>query len=75
LQTACHRHGLRFRHVTYWNRNAVERVFREIKRRTNQYSNTFIHVEPSTAENWVQVFRLRIESAYLNTADFSPIVD
>jgi len=32
LQAACHRHGLRFQHVTHGNRNAVERVFREVKR-------------------------------------------
>jgi transposase-like protein len=47
---------LRFQHVTHGNRNAVERVFRELKRRTNQFSNTFSHVEPSTAENWLQAF-------------------
>ena len=56
LQAACHRHGLRFQHVTHGNRNAIERVFREVKRRTNQFSNTFSHVEPSTAENWLQAF-------------------
>ena len=56
LQAACHRHGLRFQHVTHGNRNAVERVFCEVKRRTNQFSNTFSHVEPSTAENWLQAF-------------------
>jgi transposase-like protein len=56
LQAACHRHGLRFQHVTHGNRNAVERVFREVKRRINQFSNTFSHVEPSTAENWVKAF-------------------
>jgi transposase-like protein len=56
LQAACHRLGLRFQHVTHGNRNAVERVFRELKRRTNQFSNTFSHVEPRTAENWLQAF-------------------
>jgi len=56
LQAACHRLGLRFQHVTHGNRNAVERVFRELKRRTNKFSNTFSHVEPSTAENWLQAF-------------------
>jgi len=56
LQAACHRHGLRFHHVPHGNRNAVERVFREVKRRTNQFSNTFGHVEPKTAENWLQAF-------------------
>jgi transposase-like protein len=27
LRATCHRHGLRFQHITYRNRNAVERVF------------------------------------------------
>jgi transposase-like protein len=56
LQAACHRHGLRFQHITHGNRNAVEHVFRKVKRRTNQFSNMFSHVEPSTAENWLQAF-------------------
>jgi putative transposase len=56
LQAACHRLGLRFQHVTHGDRNAVERVFRELKRRTHQFSNMFSHVEPSTAENWLQAF-------------------
>ncbi|MFD1633795.1 IS6 family transposase [Haloplanus ruber] len=56
LQAACHRFRLRFQHVTHGNRNAVERAFRELKRRTHQFSNTFSHVEPSTAENWLQAF-------------------
>ena len=41
LQTACHRHGLRFQHVTHGNRSAIERIFCELKRRTNRFSNTF----------------------------------
>ena len=56
LQAACHRHRLRFQHVTHGNRNAVERVFREVKRRTDQFSNTFSHAEPKTAKNWLQAF-------------------
>jgi transposase-like protein len=56
LQAACHRHGFRFQHAIHGNRNAVERVLREVKRRTNQFSNTFSHVEPRTAENWLQAF-------------------
>jgi transposase-like protein len=56
LQAACHRRGLRFQHVTHGNRNAVERVFREVKRRTNQFSNCFSHAEADTAENWLQAF-------------------
>ncbi len=37
LQAACHQLGLRFQHVTHGNRNAAERVFRELKRRTHQF--------------------------------------
>ncbi|TQQ79350.1 IS6 family transposase, partial [Halonotius terrestris] len=36
--------------------NAVERVFREIKRRTSSFSNSFSHVDPATAETWLQSF-------------------
>jgi len=38
------------------NRNAVERIFRELKRRTSSFSNCFSHVEPETAEKWLQSF-------------------
>jgi transposase-like protein len=38
LQAACHRHGLRFQRVTHRNRSALERVFRGVKRRNNQFS-------------------------------------
>jgi transposase-like protein len=56
LQAARHRHGLRFQPVTHGKRNAVKRVFRELKRRTNQLSNTPSHVELSTAASWLQAF-------------------
>jgi transposase-like protein len=39
LQAALHGHGLIYRYEKHGNRNAVERVFRELKRRTNQFSN------------------------------------
>ncbi|WP_251329719.1 IS6 family transposase [Haloplanus pelagicus] len=55
-QAACHRLGLRFQHVTRGNRYAVERIFRESKRQKHQFSNVFSHVDPSTAENWLQAF-------------------
>jgi len=54
LQAALHRHGLRFRHETHGNRNAVERIFKELKRRTNQFSNHFRHANPDTVETWLQ---------------------
>jgi len=55
LYAALHRYNLRFQHVTHGNRNAIERVFREIKRRTKQFSNTFSHADPKTAESWLQL--------------------
>lgn len=56
LQTALTRAGLRFQYERHGNRNAVERVFREVKRRTSSFSNCFSHVEPATAESWLQAF-------------------
>ncbi|MDQ2055294.1 IS6 family transposase [Halobellus sp. H-GB7] len=56
LQAACHRHSLRFQHVTHGNRNAVERVFKELKRRTEAFANHFRHANPNTAETWLQAF-------------------
>jgi putative transposase len=56
LQTALQRAGLRFQMCRHGNRIAVERVFRELKRRTSSFSNCFSHAEPKTAENWLQSF-------------------
>jgi len=56
LQAALQRAGLRFQTERHGNRNAVERIFREVKRRTSSFSNCFSHVEPKTAENWLQSF-------------------
>ena len=56
LQTALHRAGLRFQICRHGNRNAVERIFRELKRRTSSFSTCFSHVEPETAESWLQAF-------------------
>jgi putative transposase len=56
LQTALRRTGLRFQMCRHGNRNAVERIFRELKRRTSSFSNCFSHVEPETAESWLQAF-------------------
>lgn len=56
LATALRRAGLRFQTIHHGNRNAVERVFREVKRRTSSFSNSFSHVQPTTAETWLQAF-------------------
>jgi len=55
LSAALNRTG-RFQTVRHGNRNAVERVFREIKRRTSSFSNSFSHVQPTTTETWLQAF-------------------
>jgi transposase-like protein len=54
LQTAPDRHGLDCRYELHGNRNVVERIFGEIKRRTSLFSNTFSYVETTTAESWLQ---------------------
>jgi putative transposase len=56
LKAALDRLGLRFQIRRHGNRNAVERVFREVKRRTSSFSDTFSNVEPPTAESWLQAF-------------------
>jgi transposase-like protein len=56
LQAACHRHCLRFQHESHGNRNAVERVFKELKRRTESFANHLRHADPATAESWLQAF-------------------
>ncbi|WP_227015772.1 hypothetical protein [Haloarcula sp. JP-L23] len=56
FQTALQRIGLRFQTCRHGNRNAIERICRELKRRTSSFSNCFSHVEPETAENWLQSF-------------------
>jgi len=56
LQAACHRHGFDFRYEKHGNRNAVERVFREVKRRTICFSNCFRNAEAETADDWLRSF-------------------
>jgi len=56
LQAVCHRHALRFQHITHGNRNAVERVFKELKRRAEAFANHFRDTDPNTAETWLQAF-------------------
>ena len=56
LQDACHRHGLDFRYEKHGNRNAVERIFREIKRRTLCFSNCFSNTNAETADDWLRSF-------------------
>ena len=56
LEDACSRHGLDFRYERHGNRNSVERVFREVKRRTSSFSNCFSNAEAETADDWLRSF-------------------
>jgi len=56
LKAALERLGFRFQISRHGNRNSIERIFREVKRRTSSFSNTFSNVELSTAELWLQAF-------------------
>ena len=56
LQVACHRHSLRFQHVTDGNRHAIERAFKRLNHRTEDFANHFRHADPNTAETWLQAF-------------------
>jgi transposase-like protein len=56
LKDACSRHGLDFRYTKHGNRNSVERVFREVKRRTSSFSNCFSNAEAETADDWLRSF-------------------
>ena len=56
LQDACSRHGLDYRHEKHGNRNSVERVFREVKRRTTCFSNCFSNAQRETADEWLRSF-------------------
>jgi transposase-like protein len=56
LKVSLNRYGLRFRHETHGNRNAVERLFQEVKRRTYQFGNCFRNAGPNTAETWLQSY-------------------
>ena len=56
LKDACRRHSLAFRYERHGNRNSVERVFREIKRRTTSFSNCFSNAEAKTADDWIRSF-------------------
>jgi transposase-like protein len=56
LHNACRYHSLRFRVMNHGNRNSVERVFREVKRRTKAFSNSFSNAHLRTADDWLKSF-------------------
>ena len=56
LHRTCDKHDLDFRYERHGNRNSVERVFREVKRRTTSLSNCFSNAEAETADEWLRSF-------------------
>ena len=56
LVGALRRENYSYRVQIHGDRNAVERVFREVKCRTSSFSNSFNHVDSATAETWLQAF-------------------
>ena len=56
LHRACDKHDLDFRYERHGNRNSIERVFREVKRRTTSFSNCFSNAEAETANEWLRSF-------------------
>lgn len=56
LKAALHHLGHRFRYEKHGNRNAVECIIKEIKRRTIQFGNYFRNADPATAETWFQSY-------------------
>jgi len=54
--------GYRFRMLSHGNRNAIERVLWKIERRTSSFATSFNHVEPQTAETWLEALAVRHNS-------------
>ena len=45
---------LKFKHITFGDRNPVERYFQEIKRKTGKFYNCFSNADPKTADDWIK---------------------
>jgi len=56
LKDACQRYGFDFRYERQGNRNSVERVFREVKRRTSPFSNCFSDANADASDGWLKSF-------------------
>ena len=54
--------GYRFQMIPHGNRNAIERVFLDIERRTSSFANIFSYAEPQTAESWLRALAVRHNS-------------
>ena len=69
LKAALSRLGLRFQMCRHGNRSAVERVSKEVKRRTSSLSNTFSYAQPTMAERLLQAFAVWWNHAQVNTTE------
>jgi putative transposase len=56
LAAALNRAKLRFQTERHGNRNAIERIFREIKRQVFLFINGFNTVDPATTKTWPKSF-------------------
>jgi len=54
LGTVLAEDGYRFQPLTHGNRNAIERIFWEVERRTSLFENIFNPVELETAQDWLE---------------------
>jgi transposase-like protein len=54
--------GYRFQMISHGNRNAIERIIWEIERRTSPFATSFNHLNPKTAELWLQALAVRHNS-------------
>jgi putative transposase len=56
LESGLRREGFESRIEPHGKRNPIERVFREVERRTSSFSNCFSHLARSTADRWLRAF-------------------
>lgn len=56
LQAALFDPSNRFQQVTHGNTNAAERLFKEPKRRPEQFTTHLRHATADSAETWLQIF-------------------
>ena len=62
LVSVLNKDGYRFQMISQRNRNAIERVFWEIERRTSSFATGFNYVELQTVESWLQALAVRHNS-------------
>jgi putative transposase len=70
LVTVLSEDGYRFQVMSHGNRNAIERVFWEIERRTSSFATSYNHVNPKTAESWLQALAVRHNSRQRSSVDW-----